>query len=934
VKGPLLKKSNDKRKVLLAAESVKADAQKNFELRYRRLFETAQDGILILDARTGQIDDVNPFLISMLGYTRREFLGRKLWEIGAFKDVVASKAKFLELQRKGFVRYEDLPLQTKQGRTMEVEFVSNSYVVGDVRVIQCNIRDITERRKAESVVLFEKGRLKKYLDLVGVIVVALGRDGKVIMINKKGCDILKCGARGIIGKNWFGTFIPRRDRRAVRDVFEKIKAGKMKGAEHFENSVLTPSGKERIIAWHNINVNDKGKFVYSISSGEDVTEQREKERALAESEGRFRKIFEEGSIGISLVGLDGKFLRANAALCNIVGYSEKELKRKTFGDITHPEEAARDMGMRALLLKREIPFYQVEKRYIAKGGSIRWVSIHVSIIYGQEGEPRYFLTLTEDISKRREAEKRLLASYHMASILSASGSMAETWPSILRTICTDLGWAWGEIWSTDEYGTQLTLAERWHGHPGGYPEFDKATSEMVFRPGYGLPGNVMKSGEPAWVEDIAKERSFIRTDAAIAAGFKSACAFPLIIGNEVVGVMVLFSDTRRSPDKELLQSLKLIGYQIGQFIKHKTAEQSLKESEARFHNVFDHGPIGMLLSGPDYRFIQANPAACRIFRYSESELRKMTFKDITHPEDLSKDIAQVGRLGRGEIQLYRTEKRYVQKGEGVVWGSINVSSINDSAGRLKYYLALVEDITEQKRNQEELIQEKEKVMALSASRDRFIADMTHELKTPLSVIMLHLDLMRRADLKHTADEVSQSYNLMWRNALRLSRSIDQIMELTNMESILLRPRRFSVSQSIRDVIEEYTPLAKLKGLEIDSQGEDIEANCDPHVFAMAFSNVISNAVKFTEKGRVSIRWGMEAGEVVVTVVDTGVGIHREDQPKVFDKFFKANPDAPGSGIGLSLSVELLNKIGGRITMSSKPGRGSVFRLIIPKEMRK
>jgi PAS domain S-box-containing protein len=137
--------------ILLALEDITdhnraEEALKISETRYRRLFESAQDGILILDAETGQISDVNPFLVEMLGYTHEDFLGKKLWEIGPFKNVEATKAAFLELQRKGYVRYKDLPLETKDGRPIAVEFVSNVYLVDHHNVIQCNIRDITERK--------------------------------------------------------------------------------------------------------------------------------------------------------------------------------------------------------------------------------------------------------------------------------------------------------------------------------------------------------------------------------------------------------------------------------------------------------------------------------------------------------------------------------------------------------------------------------------------------------------------------------------------------------------------------------------------------------------------------------------------------------------------------------------------------------------------
>src|SRR5579859_6450112 len=125
------------------------EARRDSEARYRRLFETAQDGILILDATTGLITDVNPFLMKLLDYSRKEFLGKALWDIGLFKDIEASKAAFRELQEKQYVRYEDLPLKTRGGRSINVEFVSNVYGVNGKKVIQCNVRDITPRKYAE-----------------------------------------------------------------------------------------------------------------------------------------------------------------------------------------------------------------------------------------------------------------------------------------------------------------------------------------------------------------------------------------------------------------------------------------------------------------------------------------------------------------------------------------------------------------------------------------------------------------------------------------------------------------------------------------------------------------------------------------------------------------------------------------------------------------
>ena len=119
------------------------------EMRYRRLFESAKDGIMILDAETGMIVDVNPFMTELLGYSHKEYLGKSIWDVGHFKDIVANKENFLELQRKEYIRYEDLPLETSAGQIAHVEFVSNVYMVNNQKVIQCNIRDISERYRAE-----------------------------------------------------------------------------------------------------------------------------------------------------------------------------------------------------------------------------------------------------------------------------------------------------------------------------------------------------------------------------------------------------------------------------------------------------------------------------------------------------------------------------------------------------------------------------------------------------------------------------------------------------------------------------------------------------------------------------------------------------------------------------------------------------------------
>jgi PAS domain S-box-containing protein len=146
------------------------------EARYRRLFETARDGIFILDAATGRIIDVNPFLTALLGHSREELLGRQLWELGPFRDIAANQNMFRDLQTRHYVRYEHLPLVSGDGRHADVEFISNDYDVDGERVIQCNVRDISERKQAERAIQALNADLERRVDERTVQVEALNAE--------------------------------------------------------------------------------------------------------------------------------------------------------------------------------------------------------------------------------------------------------------------------------------------------------------------------------------------------------------------------------------------------------------------------------------------------------------------------------------------------------------------------------------------------------------------------------------------------------------------------------------------------------------------------------------------------------------------------------------------------------------------------------------
>src|SRR5580692_4020348 len=180
-----------------SSEAHTEQALRASETSYRRLFEAAKDGILILDVDTGRIHDVNPFLFNLLGFSRNEMVGKTVGELSPFKDIESNKVMLERLQKDGYIRYEDLPLETRDGRKIAVEFVSNVYQAGDHNVIQCNVRDITERKAAEK----ERSRLAAIIEWSDEAIVSKTANGIVVGWNHGAERLYGYTAEEIIGRS-------------------------------------------------------------------------------------------------------------------------------------------------------------------------------------------------------------------------------------------------------------------------------------------------------------------------------------------------------------------------------------------------------------------------------------------------------------------------------------------------------------------------------------------------------------------------------------------------------------------------------------------------------------------------------------------------------------------------------------------------------------
>jgi PAS domain S-box-containing protein len=247
------------------------------EVRYRRLFETAQDGILIIDADTGDIVDVNPFLVDLLGYSHKEFIGKKLWEIGAFKDIEDSKAAFKELQNKEYIRYENLPLETKEGHKINVEFVSNVYRVNHTNVIQCNIRDITKRKLAEEALKESEERYRNlFRENRSVMLLIDPHSGDIVDANPAACSFYGYNRKDLTSMKI--TDINPLDHETI---FQKLQQAKLKQCGFFGFRHRLANGETRNVDVYSGPVILNGKtLLHSIIH--DVTDRKQMEEALKE----------------------------------------------------------------------------------------------------------------------------------------------------------------------------------------------------------------------------------------------------------------------------------------------------------------------------------------------------------------------------------------------------------------------------------------------------------------------------------------------------------------------------------------------------------------------------------------------------------------------------------------------------------------------------
>ena len=430
-----------------APDSLRTDAAlRGSELRYRRLFEAAQDGILILEAETGVIVDANPFITDLLGFSPEQLTGKKLWEIGAFKDIFANKEKFRELHDTGYARYEGLPLVASDGRKLFVEFVSNVYVVGDRKVIQCNIRDNTDLTRTRGELTESKTILDMVVENIPLtIFLKEAKDLRYVLFNRAGEALTGYDRKDLLGNNDLDLFPPEQAANFMAKDREVLD-GKVGFLDIPEESLVTAKKVTRLLHTRKVCVRDtEGVTKFLLGISEDITERKEAEVALQKSEARYRSYIElTGQLGW-VTNAAGEIEEDVPSLRKFTGQSYEEAKGTGWAKAIHAEDLERTLQAWAAAVAAK-KAYEIEYRMRRHDGAYRNLLVRSSPAFKPDGSVREWVGTCIDITERIQAEAVLRASVEELSTL------AEAMPQI--------------VWITRPDGWNIFFNKRWMDYTG------------------------------------------------------------------------------------------------------------------------------------------------------------------------------------------------------------------------------------------------------------------------------------------------------------------------------------------------------------------------------------------------------------------------------------------------------------------------------------
>ncbi|HEX6533723.1 MAG TPA: PAS domain S-box protein [Gemmatimonadaceae bacterium] len=756
----------------------------------------------------------------------------------------------------------------------------------------------TEHRSAEEALRDSEARFRGAFDYAAIGMALTCPDtGRWMRVNRALCEMLGYTEAELIDRP-FQSLTHRDDLPANLALTRRALAGEIDRCE-MEKRLIRKGGDPLWVAMSATVVRDaRGAPQYFIAQFQDISERRRAEAALRESEARFRALYERAAVGIGVTDVDCHFLQANPAFCEIVGYTEEELRALTSTAITHPDDRAMQREGVARLLAGELRSQTLEKRYLRKDGSPVWVRVTVSVIHDQGGAPLHLIGVAEDLSERKRAEAALRESETRFAHVAANVP-GMVYQYAYRPDGT-MGYTFVSEGARTIFGVAPEAALRDPAalidliHPDERPQFLTLARNAAEALGsFRWEGRVvLRSGEERFVQIAARDQRL--SDGSIVSD----------------GLVMDVTEPHR-------------------------AARRLEESEQRYRSLFDHNPDAVFSLDTDGRFLSANPACELVTGYPPEELLGRSFVPLIVPEDLETANATFRTTVGGTATYNQVAIRH-RSGHRMEIGVTGLPII--VGGRVVGVFGIAKDLTAT-RALERQLRQAQKMEAVG----RLAGGVAHDFNNLLTVIRSYSGFAieqlpehapARADLAEVC-KASDRAAVLTRQLLAFSRQQ------------VLKPRRLDLNATVSSLTGM---LRRLIGEDIRVETElapaELNVLADPGQLEQVLVNLAVNARDAMPEGgtlrlrteavtvderSVPERPGVVPGAYAALVVeDSGVGIEADALQKVFEPFYTTKGAGKGTGLGLATVYGIVRQSGGHVSAESTPGRGSRFTVLLPR----